>query len=89
MKVKNSIAKMTVEPLPLESFHVKSAADVKDGALLVPKVILVASHCPGRKLIDDKTNSGQLDFLYDEVCDTGGERNLESYLPVLNCFNGN
>lgn len=72
-RVKNAIAGLTEAPLPLESFHVKGRMDVKDGALLVPKVILVAVHCPGKKLIDDDGDSGQLDYIYDEVCELGAD----------------
>ena len=71
--VKGRIAGLLKDPVPLESFHVRSPEDVKDGAFLVPKVVLVASHCPGKKVIDDDGDEGQLDRLYDEACDVGGE----------------
>jgi hypothetical protein len=74
--VKNLIADLIVEPFDsaLESFHVKRRDDVRDGALLVPKVVLAAGHCPGLKLLDESgTDRGQLDFLYDEVCNVGAE----------------
>ena len=44
---------------------------LQDGALLVPKLVLVASHCPGRKLLDEQGDEGQLDYLYDEACELG------------------
>ena len=72
-KVKHKIASLLDHPFPIESLHVKSASDIKDGALLVPKVILVAVHCPGRKLIDEEKDEGQLDMLYDEAVEMGGE----------------
>ena len=71
--VKQMVAGLVSEPLPLESFHVKQRSDVKDGALLVPKVILAAGHRPGQKLIDEAGDEGQLDFVYDEVCHVGGQ----------------
>ncbi len=74
-EIKHKIATLVDEPCALESFHVKTVADIKDGALLVPKIVLVGVHCPGRKLIDEEGDSGQLDFLYDEACDVGGEIN--------------
>lgn len=61
------------KPVALESFHIKEMSDLKDGSLLVPKIVMVATHCPGKKLIDETGNEGQLDFLYDEVTDLGGE----------------
>lgn len=72
-RVKSAIDCLSEDALPLESFHVTRLTDVKDGALLVPKVILVAVHCPGRKLIDSIGNEGQLDFLYDEVVEIGAD----------------
>jgi len=72
-RIKSSIAFLVIEPLAIESFHVKHPDDVKDGALLVPKVILVATHCPGRKLLDDVGDEGQLDAVYDEVCEIGAD----------------
>ena len=39
--------------------------------MLVPKLVLVASHCPGRKLLDEQGDEGQLDYLYDEACELG------------------
>jgi hypothetical protein len=81
LKAKTWISSLAPESLAIESFHVRNAGDVKDGALLVPKVILVAKHCPGRKLIDHSTsNAGQLDFLYDEVCRVRGK----SFNAMLN-----
>ena len=71
--VKLRLNKLMDEPLPLESFHVKKLSDIKDGALLVPKLIFVATHCPGKVLIDEEGNHGQLDHLYDEACEIGGE----------------
>ncbi len=38
---------------------------------MVPKLVLVAQHCAGVKLIDEESDRGQLDYLYDEACDTG------------------
>jgi len=77
LKVKGLVAGVTSEPLPLESFHVKSHSDVRDGALLVPKIVLVATHRPGQRVIDQTSaNGGQLDFLYDEVCKIGGTKCL-------------
>ncbi|ELU18809.1 hypothetical protein CAPTEDRAFT_210277 [Capitella teleta] len=61
------------QAVALESFHIKHPSDLKDGSLLVPKVVMVASHCPGKKLIDEEGNEGQLDQLYDEVSDLGAE----------------
>lgn len=71
--VKGQISSLVDHPLPLESLHVKKDTDFKEGALLVPKVILVAKHCPGKKLIDDDGNQGILDDLYDEVCNVGAD----------------
>lgn len=76
IKVKTWISDLVTEPLAIESFHVKCPGDVKDGALLVPKVVLAASHRPGQKLIDTSGSTGQLDFLYDEVCSNGGLRHI-------------
>ena len=74
LKVKRFIADVTSEPLPLESFHAKQPSDVSDGALLVPKIVLAAAHCPGQRFIDHtQLSAGQLDFLYDEVCNIGGK----------------
>lgn len=70
--VKNKIGLLLDTPMALESFHIHRMSDVQDGSLLVPKVVMVAMHCPGKKLIDEDGNEGQLDFLYDEVCDLGG-----------------
>lgn len=83
-RVKSLVASLTSEPLPLESFQVVRKTDVQDGALLVPKVILVAVHCPGKKLIDEQGDEGQLDFIYDEVVQLGADI-LVIYLdlPVL------
>ncbi len=39
----------------------------------MPKLVLVATHCAGRKLLDERGNEGQIDFLYDEACDMGCE----------------
>lgn len=72
-RVKSLVASLTEEPLPLESFQVVQKTDVKDGALLVPKVIVVAVHCPGKKLIDEEGDEGQLDFIYDEVIQLGAD----------------
>jgi len=73
LKVKSLIASVSSEPLPLESLHVKQRSDITDGALLVPKIVLAASHCPGQRFVDQTpSNSGQLDFLYDEVCKIEG-----------------
>jgi len=74
LKVKGLVAGVTSEPLPLESFHVKQRSDVADGAMLVPKIVLAAAHCPGQRFIGQTSASdGQLDFLYDEVCNIGGK----------------
>jgi len=74
LRVKSLVAGVTSEPLPLESFHVKRHSDVRDGALLVPKIVLAATHRPGQRVIDQTSASGgQLDFLYDEVCKIGGK----------------
>ena len=82
LTVKTWIAGLLPDSLAIESFHVKIADDVKDGALLVPKVILVATHRPGQKLLDHTSkNGGQLDLLYDEVCQTGGKHNFTGYWP--------
>ena len=67
------MATLLEEPIALESFHVNRMSDIQDGSLLVPKIVMVAMHCPGKKLIDEGGNEGQLDFLYDEVCDLGGK----------------
>jgi len=72
-RVKSLVASLTDEPLPLESFQVIRKTDIKDGALLVPKVILVAVHCPGKKLIDEEGDEGQLDYIYDEVVQLGAD----------------
>jgi len=77
LAVKNLVAGVTSQPLPLESFHVKRRSDVADGAMLVPKVVLAAAHQPGRKFLDRKqAGDGQLDFLYDEVCKIGGNQKI-------------
>lgn len=77
LRVKSLIAGVTSEPLPLESFHVKLRSDVADGAILVPKIVLAASHCPGQRFIDQTpASAGQLDFLYDEVCKIGGKSEI-------------
>lgn len=74
LQAKAWIASLMPDSVAIESFHARNAGDVKDGALLVPKVVLVAKHNPGRKLIDNTSgNSGQLDFLYDEVCRVRGK----------------
>ncbi|KAK2178313.1 hypothetical protein NP493_548g02058 [Ridgeia piscesae] len=72
-KVKHKIASLLDVPFPIESLHVKSASDIKDDALLVPKVILVAVHSPGRKLIDEEGDHGQLDLLYDAAIEMGAD----------------
>lgn len=72
--VKSQLAQlMGDDPVALESFHIKDPTDLKDGTLLVPKVVMVAMHCPGKKLIDEEGNEGQLDLLYDEVSDLGAD----------------
>jgi len=76
LTAKTWIAGLVPDSLGIESFHVKRADDVKDGALFVPKVILAATHLPGQKLLDNTSNTGQLDWLYDEVCQIGGEYNI-------------
>jgi len=77
LKVKSLVAGVTTEPLPLESFHVKLRSDVRDGAMLVPKVVLAAAHCPGKRFIDQSSaNDGQLDFIYDEVRNIGGKATI-------------
>ena len=70
--IKNKVGLLQEEPFPIEGFHVKAPGDVKDGALLVPKLIMVARHCPGRKLLDDQGDEGQLDLLYDEAVEMEG-----------------
>ena len=72
--MKHKLATLLDGPFAIESFHVKRPSDVTDGALLVPKVVLVGVFCPGRKLIDDRGDTGQLDYLYDEVVAMGGNR---------------
>ena len=79
-KVKHKVASLLDVPFPIESLHVKSASDIKDDALLVPKVILVAVHSPGRKLLDEEGDHGQLDLLYDAAIDMGGELVVVVYL---------
>ena len=54
-----------------EQKPLKCVIPLQDGALLVPKLVLVASHCPGRKLLDEQGDEGQLDYLYDEACELG------------------
>ena len=56
----------------LETFHIKHVDDTCDGELMVPKVIVVVHHVVGRLLIDDIADTGQIDYLYDTLCDTGG-----------------
>ena len=70
--VKAQIQGLRDEPFALESFHVKQPSDLADGAFLVPKIVLVGIHCPGRKILDDEEDDGQLDYLYDEACRLGG-----------------
>ena len=81
-KVKHKIASLLDDPFPIESLHVKSPSDIKDDALLVPKVILVGVHCPGRKLIDEENDQGQLDLLYDEAIEMGGELSVALLLSM-------
>jgi len=77
VKVKSLVAGVTSEALPLESFHVKLRSDLADGAMLVPKIVLAATHRPGQRFIDQSPASdGQLDFLYDEVCKIGGKSTI-------------
>jgi len=71
--VKKEIQGLVVEPLALESFTIKKTSDIKDGAFLVPKIILVGLHTPGRKLLDEEDDQGQLDFLYDEAVAVGSD----------------
>ena len=75
--IKQKIASLLEEPAALESFCVKSPNDLEDGAFLVPKVVLVATHCPGKKVLDDAGDEGQLDLLYDAVCDAGGKSHIK------------
>ena len=35
-------------------------------------MLVVASHQVGRLLIDEEGDEGQLDYVYDELCDIGG-----------------
>ena len=70
--MKSTLASLSEDPIPLESFHIKQPSDVIAGSLLVPKVVVVASHIPGKLLIDDKGNMGQIDFIYDELQELGG-----------------
>jgi len=72
-EIKVKIAELVSGEVALESFVVRDASDLDHGALLVPKVILVGVHYPGRKLLDDVGDKGQLDMLYDRVCDTGSD----------------
>ena len=72
-EIKAKIAELVTSPVALESFVVRDQSDLDHGALLVPKVILVGVHYPGRKLLDDEGDKGQLDMLYDRVCDTGSK----------------
>lgn len=83
LRVKSLVAGVTSEPLPLESFHVKLRSDVSDGAMLVPKIVLAAAHRPGQRFIDQSPASdGQLDFLYDEVCNIGGKATIINLFVV-------
>lgn len=70
--VKNTMGSLMQDPLPLESFHIKRRSDITSGSLMVPKVVLVANHIPGKLLIDHKGDTGQIDFIYDELVETGG-----------------
>ncbi len=69
---KRCVAQLIDHPIPLESFHMRSRSDLEEGALLVPKVILTASHCPGQRLLDEEGDEGVLDYIYDKVCDVQG-----------------
>ena len=51
----------------------QNPGDIKDGALLVPKLVLVAPHCAGRPVIDCQGEGGTLDAIYDEACEIGGK----------------
>ena len=59
-------------------------SDIQDGVFLVPKIALVATHYPGKQLIDDDGDSGQLDAMYDEVHETGGKIIRTGRLPMNN-----
>ena len=72
LAVKKQVYRLLSGRCALESFHFRNGDDVKDGALFVPKVILVAVFQPGRKLIDDNGDEGQLDEAYDEIFENGG-----------------
>ena len=47
-------------------------SDLDDGGFLVPKIVLTATHYPGKQLVDDEGQSGQIDGLYDAACDAAG-----------------
>lgn len=72
LAVKKQVYRLLSGRCALESFHFRNGDDIKDGALFVPKVILVAVFQPGRKLIDDSGDEGQLDEAYDEIFENGG-----------------
>ena len=77
---KLKISSLLTDPIPLESFHVKKLSDIRDGALLVPKIIFIVVHCPGKKVLDEDGNEGQLDHLYDEACEIGGNMFIAFYV---------
>jgi len=72
--VRKVIGEIAGDTINTESFHIKSDKDLNGGdELNITKVILVAVHCAGKRVIDDEDDSGQLDVLYDKVCDIGAE----------------
>ena len=63
------------EVILLETCHVKGVSDIRDDALLVPKLVLVGQYMAGRKHSDSDGDEGQLDailymmrFMNWEVC---------------------
>ena len=70
----------------LETFHIKHVDDTCDGELMVPKVIVVVHHVVGRLLIDDIADTGQIDYLYDTLCDTGGTYVMTRLLHYMLIF---
>jgi len=73
-QVKVVMSDLCPSPMALESFHVRSPEDLTDNSiLLVPKVVMVANHCPGRKVLDESGDQGQLDAIYDVLCEVGAD----------------
>lgn len=73
LSVKQQMDALTSKPGMIEGYHVRNHGDLQDGVFLVPKVVLVATHYAGRKVVDDDGNDGQLDDLYDEACDAAAD----------------